>query len=208
MTALVRVAGWAAAWVALGPAAGPAWAGPPLPARGTFVSRSYALTFTAPPDLFHCPVPDGWTGSDHGTVLFLRPPRLCGGAGYPSSARGFEPPGMPRVEVYYGRTNGIHATEPCRGAGRVRFLGRLRPLCAARRRGMITREVRGLYTADDETEAVLTLVTDPSRLRHDLAVFRALAAGVHPCAIPWQDAQGRTRIEGSGPRCPERGDFY
>lgn len=27
-----------------------------------------ALTFMSPPDLFCCRLPDGWTGSDHGTI--------------------------------------------------------------------------------------------------------------------------------------------
>lgn len=78
----------------------------------------------------------------------------------------------------------------------------------SRWRGLVVRGGRGLYTADAETEAVFTLVTYPSRLRTDLRTFQALTATVRPCSIPWQDAQGRTHIEGSGPRCPENGGFY
>lgn len=197
---------WAA--VVMASLASTARAEPPRQANGVFVSRSYALTFTAPPGVSYCPLPEGWTGSDHGTILFLLPPRLCDGAGYPSMARGFEPPGVPRIEVDYERTTGL-PPKPCRtAAGHARLFGRTMPLCASRWRGLVVRGVRGLYTADAETEAVFTLVTYPSRLRTDLRTFQALTATVRPCSIPWQDAQGRTHIEGSGPRCPENGGFY
>lgn len=189
----------------------PARAASPEQANGAFVSRSYALTFVAPPGLTYCPLPPDWVGSDHGTTLFLTPPRTCGSVGYPSMARDFEPPGTSRIEVYYGRTmdEGLGDRQmPCRRVGQMRFLSSNRPLCATTWRGMAVREVSGRYVADDETEAVFTLVTYPARLPHDLAVFRALAATVHPCALPWRDAQGRPRIEGSGRPCPEQGDFY
>ena len=179
---------------------------PPLPAQGVFVGASYAFTFTAPPGLTYCRLPDGWSGSDHGTILFLRPPRSCEGAGYPSMSRGFEPPTVPRIEVEYERWDASYHRPPCRQVGRVRFLGRVRPLCRSVWRGMVVREVRGFYVADSETEATVTLVTVPSRLRRDLAVLRALAATAQPCAIPWQDAEGRDRIEGSGRPCKKNGD--
>ena len=188
--------------------AAPVRAAAPQEAHGIFVSRSYALTFTVPRGLTYCRVPGDWAGSDHGTVLFLLPPTSCGDVGFASMARGFEPATVPRIEVYYGRTNGIHHAEPCLDVGRIRFLGRVRPLCRSAWRDMATREVRGLYVADDETEAVFTLVSYPSRLRRDLAVFRALTATVRVCAVPWQDAEGRPRIEGSGRSCPMEGDFY
>ncbi len=186
----------------------PAHAAEPLPAKGTFVSPSYALTFVVPLDLTYRPLPDDWVGSDHGTVLFLVPPRTCDGAGYASMARGFEPPTIPRIEVEYERWDDTFHSQPCQQTGHIQFLGRLRPLCRSRWRGMAVREVRGLYVADDQTEAIFTLVTFPSRLSRDLRVLVALAASARPCAIPWQDAQRRTHVEGSGRPCKMKGDSY
>ncbi len=186
----------------------PAFAAQPNAARGVFVSPSYALMFIAPPNLTYCPLPEGWTGSDHGTILFLVSPRSCGDAGYPSMARGFEPPTVPRIEVEYERWDDSFPSPSCRRVGRIRFLGHLHDLCRSQWRGMAVREVTGLYVADDQTEAIVTLITFPSRLSRDLTVLRALAASTHPCAIPWQDAQGRKHIEGSGQPCKKSGDFY
>ena len=186
----------------------PACAAGPLPAQGTFVSPSYAITFVASPGLTYCPLPDNWVGSDHGTILFLLPPRTCDGAGYASMARGFEPPTVPRIEVEYERWDDAFHSPPCQQVGHIRFLGRLHPLCRSRWRGMVVREVSGLYIADDQTEAILTLVTFPSRLSRDLMILRALAASARPCAIPWQDAQGHEHVEGSGLRCKKNGNGY
>ena len=73
---------------------------------------------------------------------------------------------------------------------------------------MVTVEVSGHYVADSTAEAIVTLVTTPLRLRRDTAALMAMAETVHTCTIPWQDAQGRTHIMGSGHPCPSDGGFY
>ena len=73
-----------------------------LVAPPVYVSPNYNLSFRSPPGAYYCPLPKGWVGSDHGTILFLQRPARCGGAGYPSSSRGFEPAGLSRIDVYYG----------------------------------------------------------------------------------------------------------
>ena len=73
---------------------------------------------------------------------------------------------------------------------------------------MTTVEVTGHYVADSTAEAIVTLVTTPLRLRDDIATFVAMAKTIRACTIPWQDAQGRTRIMGSGHPCPSKGGFY
>ena len=79
---------------------GGAWAAKPLreppptaPRRavGDFTSSNYAITFKAPDYTYYCPLPDGWEGSDHGTILFLASPSACYGAGYPSSVADLNP---------------------------------------------------------------------------------------------------------------------
>jgi hypothetical protein len=46
----------------------------PIPTPPIFVAGDYALTFRAPPDTTTCALPPDWVGSNHGTVIFLRPP--------------------------------------------------------------------------------------------------------------------------------------
>src|SRR5271156_6676533 len=72
----------------------------PTPAPSLYVTENYALTFRTPPHTTICALPDSWVGSDHGTVIFLAPPRSCGRPGFPSSSRGFRG-NVPRIEVYY-----------------------------------------------------------------------------------------------------------
>ena len=187
-----------------------AQAAPPAPASGVFVTRNYALTLRAPRGLTYCRLPDEWTGSDHGTILFLVPPTDCGGAGYPSSSRGFTPADTPRLELYYGRTDSdVPPRHRCRGTAMVRFMDRpTRPCPPDPAFNQAGAELATRYTADSEAEAILTLLTTRRRFRHDLETLRALAATTHACSVPWQDKDGRTRLMGSGPRCPRHGDFY
>ena len=181
----------------------------PAAASGTFVSHTYAFTFRAPAGATYCRLADDWTGSDHGTILFLTPPSACDGAGFPSMSRGFVPGTTPRLEVYYDHWDAeIDRPSSCRRIGRVRFLGRLRPLCRSVSDGLTEISVTGYYTADSTATATVTLVTPAARLQHDLAALRALIGTARTCSAPWRDAQGARRVTGSGPPCPDDGDFY
>ena len=176
-----------------------------------FVSHTYAVTFRAPPGLTYCRLAEDWTGSDHGTILFLSRPMACEGAGYPSSSRGFTPDTAPRIEIYYGnRLDGEDAPPlpPCHAISVIRFLGRMRPLCRTEDAGMVIVQVTAHYRADSPAEVAAALITTPARLGRDLRVLRALGATAHTCAAPWQDVQNRTRYTGSGHRCPATGGFY
>ena len=178
----------------------------PRPAHGRFSTNNYTLTFRAPPGLTYCPVPANWTGSDHGTILFLIPPRRCTGVGYPASDRGAEPAGLPHIEVYYGHRDLADAPlPPCRAVGSISLLGQPRPLCAGHAKGLILRTVSALYSNDTTNEVSLTLVTTRQRLTKDIALFSHLVRSVGMCtsdmALP-----GGKRF-GSGPPCG-RGDFY
>lgn len=87
----------------------------PIPTPPIFVAGDYALTFRAPPNTTTCPFPADWVGSNHGTVVFLRPPKGCGGVGYPSSSRSFSE-NVPRIEVFHAYWIGDPGTgpKPCR----------------------------------------------------------------------------------------------
>lgn len=188
----------------------PVGATPPVPAQGRFVSHDYALTFRAPSRLTYCRIADDWTGSDHGTILFLTPPRECGGVGYPSISRGFDPPDTPRIEVEYERWENETPIpqRPCVRAGHVAFLDHVRILCRRQEGRMVALAIEGLYTADSQALAIVTLLTTPARIRQDLPILRRLAATVHSCTVPWRDQAGHRRHSGSGRPCPQSGDFY
>jgi hypothetical protein len=183
-------------------------AAPPLAAQGMFVSQGYGFSFQASAGLTYCPLPADWTGSDHGTILFLTPPETCNDAGFPSSARNFAPETTPRIEIYYGLSDRDMPLPACQPKGRVRFLGRMHPLCRGTRAGMTTAQVSARYRTDSMTEAIVTLVTTPLRLQHDLHVLQQLAETAHVCPTSWEDPHRHPRAAGSSPPCPAAGDFY
>jgi hypothetical protein len=185
---------------------------PPKAAVGAFASANYAITFPAPARTTYCPIPDTWTGSDHGTVIFLEPPRFCQGVGYPSSSRGFEP-NVPRFEVYYGLDLEEDEDRPaaipkCKRVGALTLLGAARPLCRSPDRNRIVLSSRATYSSYAPTEVVLTLVTTSRRLGEDLSRFRAFAATVRTCKQVVRDEKGKASSSwGVGPECP-KGDWY
>ena len=106
----------------------------PIPTPPIFVAGDYALTFHTPPDTTTCALPADFVGSNHGTVIFLQPPKDCGGVGYPSSSRSFSE-NVPRIEVFYAYWLGDPGTgpKPChRVIGRIQFIAKARKLCPDR----------------------------------------------------------------------------
>ena len=178
----------------------------PRPTPKRFTSHQYTITFPTPAGLSYCPLPLKWIGSDHGTILFLARPRLCDGAGYASSERGFDPATVPHIEVYYGYQVGDGTPEPCRKVGTVRLLGRDRAVCAGRRGGMETRFVQALYSAGGTGgEIWLTLGTTKARFQRDYAVFVQLVQSIRTCRSSIV-VKGKTSWFGDGPAC--RGGAY
>jgi len=181
---------------------------PPKAAIGTFSSVNYAITFTAPARTSFCPIPDDWEGTDHGTLIFLEPPRFCEGVGYPSSSRGFEP-NVPRFEVYYGNAPEEYETDPpkCLRVGSLKLLGAARALCRSPDRNRLVLWSRTTYPAISMAEIVLTLVTTPGRLARDLSRFRKFAATVRTCKQFDARLKGKATRWGVGARCP-KGDWH
>jgi hypothetical protein len=159
---------------------------PPQRAHGRYTSQSYALAFPTVHGTWTCPIPPNWTGSDHGTILFLTPPARCYGIGFPSIARGFEPGTTPRIEIYYDRTfidDGIRplTAKACRRVATVRLFGSDRPVCAMKAKaGLKTVRIASLYR-QKEYEVELTLVTTPARYRRDFATLQLLASVIGTC---------------------------
>ena len=175
----------------------------PRATPAVYVTGNYALTLRLPKGATYCPLPDSWVGSDHGSVFFLTPPAWCAGVGYPSGSRGFGPDQTPRIELYYGYWDGdVQRPRRCRSIGAMVFLGKHYQLCPRYAGGSSVVEVTGFYQADQQAEAVLSLVTTRGRLARDLKTFREVAATLRPCRTKWEVA-GQEKISGSGAPCPK-----
>lgn len=180
----------------------------PEPAVGDFASVNYPMTFQPPAHAFFCPLPPGWEGSDHGTTVFLTPPKSCYGAGFPSSSRGFELGDVPRIDVYYGYDVGSDASKPspCRSIGTATLLGKSVPLCRETRDGMTTVTVEGRYTADITVDLSISLVSRPGDVDRWLPVFRTMLTTVHSCTSMWDEdlphGKKKHAAFGHGAPCP------
>jgi len=188
----------------------------PKQAMGDFTSTNYAITFKAPEHAYFCPLPDGWEGSDHGTVLFLVAPKACYGAGYPSSGRGFEPGDVPRIELYYGYdladSEDRHQPPPCHAADTARVLGKAAPLCQETKDGFAIITAQGRYVADQPAMLSVTLVVSPADVSRFLPTFKTVLASIHPCRARWEASDEHGKIVksgyiGHGPACPS-GQWY
>jgi hypothetical protein len=202
-----------------------AWAAEPLKqppptapkqAVGDFTSSNYAITFKAPSHAYYCPLPDGWEGSDHGTVVFLTTPKACYGAGYPSSGRGFEPADTPRIEVFYGYdlddSEDGHKPPSCHESGTALLLGKAVPLCRDTKGGLAIITAEGRYVADQPAMLSVTLVVSPADLPRFLPTFKGVLASMHPCRDRWEASDLHGKIVksgyiGHGPACPS-GQWY
>ena len=185
------------------PAVAASGAAGPKPAPARYATGNYGLTFSVPRGATYCPLPRNWVGSDHGTTLFLERPRRCGGAGFPSSSRGFAPETVARIDIYYGFSFGDDAPRlACHRVGTIAFLGGTRPICETREGGGVVRSVTGLYdSVGAEAEAVVTLVSRPERLSRDMVAFRALARSLWACNGGWRRPDGS--LMGKGRPCPK-----
>lgn len=193
----------------LGLTSGVCQAAPPKPAPAVFVTRNYGITFASPIGTTYCPLPAGWIGSDHGTIVFLVPPGKCGGAGYPSNGRGFRPSDVRRIEVYYGYAldDAELSPAPCDRIGTTRLFGVDHAICETRDRMTIRQTVRAGYLLDEKSEVSITLVTTAERLAQDCVPFQQLVTSVRACSSKSRVSVRKETKFGTGPACPE-GTFY
>lgn len=218
-TALVAVAGFGmmTAWA-------PAEAASAQPAPPAFTTNNYGVTFSVPPGLFHCPYPAGWVGSDHGVNLYLTKPSRCdpqGGA----AATDQETP--PLIQVFYhynvaeypqpdGTTRApatnqemlaqfcdTHAQPSPAG---LTLLGQKAAGCLTTKGSQMSLVIGSLYSeypgepsSQPDSSLILTLDTTQARYRHDLGLFRALAASLAICTIEGEPAHPPRARCPSGP---------
>lgn len=182
----------------------------PVPAPPIFVAGIYALTFRTPPNTTICALPADWVGSNHGTIIFLEPPKDCGGVGYPSSNRSFSED-VPRIEVYYAYWMGDPGTGPApcdKVVGSIKFVGKSRNICQKEKGQDLRISVSARYTAEAPAWVELALVTTPSRRDADLKTFRELAGSLTPCKGSWSSSDGKSGSFGVGSICPAEGEFF
>jgi hypothetical protein len=153
-----------------------------LPAPPIYVTNTHGLTFRPPAGASYCPLPDGWVGSDHGTVLFLRPPEACGGAGYSASSRAFEPQDAARIEVFYGyrSADDSHPRKRCAGLPPLILMGKHVPVCRTVGDGLERLTVEAEYAG---REVVLSLVTPGDAKYGDYITFVQFVGTVRACGV-------------------------
>ena len=157
---------------------------PPIPARTAppiFASVNYGIEAQIPHGLAYCPKAKNWEGSDHGTEVYLAPPRACiPDGGYPSSSRS-SVGDVPTITIFYGYNlaeieSGDYSGPPrtdaelfksidslgCEGPGRsplpagLRLLGRTPVGCRTDRWGKVilkAEAVYDIYSAHEEGQA-------------------------------------------------------
>jgi hypothetical protein len=178
-----------------------AWANGPLPTPSLYVTPNYGLTFNTPVGASYCPLPKSWVGSDHGTTLFLERPKECARGDYEQE---FSPPSVPRIDIYYAYWMGDDEPKPpaCDADGSTTLFGQRHAICFGQINGMVTEEIRALYTFDGPVQVVITLTTTPPRRKQDLATLRALTASMRSCKAGATNATGKHFVFGTGQPCP------
>lgn len=205
---LCGVLGFGKAW-----AAPPAAAVSPQPAPPAFTSNNDGITFSVPPGLFHCPYPASWVGSDHGVNLYLTKPGRCDPDGGEAATDQETPP---LIQVFYAYnvaeypqpdgTTRAPATDreliaqSCDAQAQplpagLTLLGTAAAGCLTTKGSEISLVIGALYSEDPNQPSpqpdsllILSLETTKARYRHDLSLFRKLAAGVVICTVAGEPA--------------------
>ena len=195
----------------------------PSPTPRLYVTHNHGVAIRIPPGLSYCPLPDGWVGSDHGTLLYIVPPAACppvAEAEHASSAF---------IGVYYGfnvaeyaRADGtqgpprsaaelLHLTCPApRSLPGVILLGRPALLCHSAKGPVVTIASGALFYLEPPAPGRyvqgralnITLATTRPRLHRDFRLFARLLAQVSICTPEWaRRTSGRAA-------CPTRATWW
>jgi hypothetical protein len=190
---------------------------PPQPAPELYVTDNYGLMLKVPRGLSYCRLPEGWSGSDHGTVLFLKAPSGCiPSQAYASSSRP-TPEFVPVIYLYYGH----NVAEIERGNGEssppqtsaeyaqlfckkpflpvpqgLKLLGKPALGCRHDHGDRVEIHLAGLFTGT-ESGLDITLSTTRQRLAQDLRMLSSVAAEITECQPSW-DKRKMVR-----PACPK-----
>jgi hypothetical protein len=192
----------------------------PFPAQPTpqlYVTTNYGLMAKIPNGLTYCRLPDGWTGSDHGTVLVLDPPSGCiPSHSYPSSDRP-TPEFVPAISLYYEhnvadierangdssppRTSAEYVKQSCekpyaRIPAGLTLLGRPGVGCRRDDGDRVEIAMAALFWSGREG-VIVTLSTTLERLSRDSHMLARVTSGLSVCKPEWDKSTRRV------PACPD-----
>jgi len=174
-----------------------------------------------PQGLRYCPLPEGWTGSDHGTALFLEAPSGCiPSRAYASSSRP-TPEFVPAIYLYYAynvveiergngqssppRTSAEYAQRYCKKPflpvpPGLTLLGKPALGCRHDDGDRVEISLKAVFDGG-ESGMDVTLSTTRQRLARDLRVLSSVASEISECQPSW-DKKKHER-----PACPQTGSW-
>jgi hypothetical protein len=178
----------------------------PQPAPGLYVTSNYGLMAKIPKGLTYCPLPEGWEGSDHGTVLFLEPPAGCiPSSAYASSSRpttNF----APAISLFYEHNSAeVNRTEYVREScdkprlkipPGLMLLGKPALGCRHDDGDRVEIALAALYWSRGEG-VIVTLLTTRKRLSRDLPFLAKVASAISECKPDWDKSKRVVRA------CPD-----
>lgn len=169
------------------------------PAPRLYVTHRFGLVMRVPSGLSFCPLRDSWSGSEEGTVLFLKPPLTCLAPGHSSATRpidGFVPSITLRYHVNRSREDAYDGTIPkprtseefaeqfCAGpfeSPDFKLFGQQAFTCRSDLPGNRIQIVLMAVYDSARSRLVLTLLTTPDRLTDDTQTLATLASSVAHC---------------------------
>ncbi len=171
----------------------------PKPAPRLYVTQKFGLAMKVPPGLTFCPLPRRWSGSEEGTVLFLKPPSACSAPGESSAMRpidGFVPSiglryhaNRGRNDAYDGnipapRTSEEFAHQFCAGSFALpdfRLFDQPAFTCRSEMAGNKVRIVLMAVYDSGRSRLILALLTTPDRLADDTRSLATVASSITAC---------------------------
>jgi hypothetical protein len=194
----------------------------PKPAPRIYVSDKFGLMMKLPSGLSFCALPKEWTGSEDGTVLFLKPPSGCITTEADSSTArpisGF----VPSITVSYrsnigrydhfdgeippSRTSEELAHQFCPDfsvSPDMRLLGQPALTCRLALNGNKVRIVLMSVYNSAKSTLLVSLVTTKDRLKSDRKVLGKVASAITACKVSSDDKERDDKEKSKGPVCPK-----
>jgi hypothetical protein len=185
---------------------------PPKPAPSTYVTSTFGLAMRVPKGLHICALPSDWSGTEDGTVLFLKPPSECVvGPERDSSVRltsEFAPHIMLRYRANLGRNDHFDGKiPPARSsmelAGQLcakpeisrqfKLLNQPAVTCRSRLPGEKVRVVLFALYDSGRKLFLVSLTTTQAHLAAHERVLAKVASGITACGAV-ADAKGTSKV--------------
>jgi hypothetical protein len=174
---------------------------PSKPAPSVYVTTAFGLAVQVPEGLSICPLPKKWSGSEDGTVLFLKPADCLQNSGSGSSTRltlGFAPSITLRYRANSGRTDHFDgdipparspvelASQSCAKpeiSPQFKLFGQPAVTCRSELPGGKVRVVLMALYGSRKNVLLVSLLTTQERLPADERVLESVAAAITGCKV-------------------------